>query len=285
MLVEARRLTKSFGDFVAVNSVDMRVDRSEVVGLIGANGAGKTTLIRMLLGLLRPSAGEVIVFGAEPSVSARRRIGYVPQGLGLWEDLTVNENLEFADRAFRSPAVPLDAGLQPHAHTLVRDLPLGLRRRVAFAAALNHDPDLLVLDEPTSGVGPLGRAGLWDAIRSAAEGGAGVVVSTHYMSEAEQCDRLVVMAGGRTVAAGAMSDIVGDDKVVDVRASSWRDAFTALEKAGLRCSLVGRSVRVSEGDADTVRRALEQEGIEARVEVVPATFEEAFVVLAASAQA
>lgn len=285
MIVEARGLTRRFGDLVAVDTVDLSVAPGEIVGLIGANGAGKTTLIRMLLGLLRPSAGEVTVFGTPPSIMSRRRTGYVPQGLGLWEDLTVAENLEFSGRAFRNRIPDLDPGLRPHARTLVRDLPLGLRRKAAFAAALNHRPDLLVLDEPTSGVGPLGRTSLWDAIRSAAEAGAGVVASTHHMSEAEQCDRVVVMAGGRTVAEGTMASIVGDAEVVDVRAESWRDAFNALESAGLRCGLVGRCLRVTGTGAGVVRATLDGAGIDAIVSVAPATFEEAFVVLATAGSA
>ncbi|MEE4276719.1 MAG: ATP-binding cassette domain-containing protein, partial [Thermoleophilia bacterium] len=139
-LAEARAVTRRFGAFVAVDGAGLAVRRGEVVGLLGANGAGKTTVIRMLLGLLRPSAGDALLFGAPPSRAARRRLGYVPQGLGLWENLTVAENLTFAASAFGSSRPPLDAELAAAADELVRDLPLGLRRRLAFASALAHGP-------------------------------------------------------------------------------------------------------------------------------------------------
>ena len=255
----------------------------EVVGLLGANGAGKTTLIRLLLGLLQPDGGAVRLFGAPPSRPSRRRLGYVPQGLGLWEDLTVVENLDFSRDAFGGKGdLVLDDDLSAARATLVRDLPLGLRRRLAFAAALAHAPELLVLDEPTSGVDPLARARLWDTIRSSAEGGAGVLVTTHFMEEAEQCDRLVVMAAGRVVAQGTMAAIIGDAQAVEIDAHEWQAAFACLEETGWPLALAGRRLRVPGGDAARVQALLAERGVAARVQVVPATFEEAFVTLARS---
>ncbi|MGH2819722.1 MAG: ABC transporter ATP-binding protein, partial [Actinomycetota bacterium] len=188
-LLEAHRVTRSFGDFSAVREVDLSVDAGEIVGLLGANGAGKTTFIRMGLGLLPPSEGEVLLFGDPPGISGRRRIGYVPQGSGLYDDLTVRENLRFVSAAFEGGAAPDPPGLESVRERLVRELSLGMQRRVAFTAAFSHQPDLLVLDEPTSGVGALARARLWESIHAAAEQGAGVLVTTHHMGEAEQCDR------------------------------------------------------------------------------------------------
>jgi ABC-type multidrug transport system ATPase subunit len=215
-LVETRAVTRRFGSFTAVDGVDLHVAGGEVVGLLGANGAGKTTLIRLLLGLLRPDHGRVRLFGEPPSRETRLRLGYVPQSMGLWDDLTSRENLEFAAGAFGRPYVaPDDPDLAATGADLVRDLPLGIRRRLAFAAALGHHPDLLVLDEPTSGVDPLARARLWETIRGAADGGAAVLVTTHYMEEAANCDRLVVMADGRTIAAGTLAEIVGGDTLED----------------------------------------------------------------------
>jgi ABC-2 type transport system ATP-binding protein len=164
---------------------------------------------------------------------------------------------------------------------LVRELPLGLRRRVAFAIALSHRPDLLVLDEPTSGVDPLQRARLWETIRASAEHGAGVLVTTHHLREAEQCDRLVVLAWGRVVAAGSLEEVVGGATAVEVRTGRWEAAFTALDHAGLPVSLVGRTLRVPNADPDKVARLLTDAGVDARVGLVPASFEETFVVLAA----
>ena len=157
-----------------------------MVGLIGANGSGKTTLIRMLLGLLAPTAGRVRLFGEPPSRRTRARLGYVPQSLGLYEDLTVAENLAFSAAAYGSRDATLEGDLAQAGDTLVGDLPLGLRRRAAFAIALGHHPDLLVLDEPTSGVDPLQRARLWRPSGAAPSGALKVLVTTHHLAEAEQ---------------------------------------------------------------------------------------------------
>jgi ABC-2 type transport system ATP-binding protein/ribosome-dependent ATPase len=280
-LAAASGVTRRFGRFTAVDTVDLEVGAGEVVGLLGANGAGKTTLIRMLLGLLRPSEGRVELFGRPPSRATRQRLGYVPQGLGLWEDLTVAENLAFVARSFSAGTQPAsDAELAGLAGTVVRDLPLGLRRRLAFAAALSHAPELLVLDEPTSGVGASARLHLWTTIHEAARAGAGVLVTTHHMEEAGECDRLVVMAAGRVVAQGSMGAIIAGRTAVAVEAPAWEAAFAALEEEGLAAALVGRTLRVPDAAPDSVRAALEAHGVEAALRIVPATLEEAFVTLA-----
>jgi ABC-2 type transport system ATP-binding protein len=284
-LASAQGATKRFGDLVAVDGVDLTVAAGEVAGLIGANGAGKTTLIRMLLGLLLPTAGQIRLFGEPPSRRTRARLGYVPQSLGLYEDLTVAENLAFSAAAFGSAGAGLEGELAERRDALVRDLPLGLRRRVAFAIALSHHPDLLVLDEPTSGVDPLQRARLWETIRTTASDGAGVLVTTHHLIEAEQCDRVVVLANGRVAAAGTLAEVVGDTTAAEVRTPGWEAAFTALDAAGLPVSLVGRTLRVPGADPDAVRRVLAGAGVPAEVTQVPASFEETFVVLASSTAA
>jgi ABC-2 type transport system ATP-binding protein len=281
-LASAAGATRRFGELLAVDGVDLRVAAGEVVGLIGANGSGKTTLIRMLLGLLAPSVGWLRLFGEPPSRRTRARLGYLPQSLGLYEDLTVAENLAFSAAAYgaRDPGA-LAGELAEVRDVLVRDLPLGLRRRAAFAIALAHHPDLLVLDEPTSGVDPLQRARLWETIRASAEQGAGVLVTTHHLSEAEQCDRLVVLAAGRVVAEGSLDEVVGDTKAVEVRTPDWEAAFTALDAAGLPVGLVGRALRVPGAEPDRVGRLLADAGVPAEVATVPASFEETFVALAA----
>jgi ABC-2 type transport system ATP-binding protein len=280
-LASAHGATKRFGELLAVDQVDLQVAAGEVVGLIGANGSGKTTLIRMLLGLLAPTAGHVRLFGGPPSRRTRARLGYVPQSLGLYEDLTVAENLAFSTAAYGSHDPVLEGELAGVRDVLVRELPLGLRRRAAFAIALGHHPDLLVLDEPTSGVDPLQRARLWETIRASAERGAGVLVTTHHLGEAEQCDRLVVLASGRVVAAGSLAEVVGDTTAVEVRTPGWEAAFTALDAAGLPVSLVGRTLRVPGAEPGAVGRLLADAGVPADVATVPASFEETFVVLAA----
>jgi ABC-2 type transport system ATP-binding protein/ribosome-dependent ATPase len=271
-------VTRRFGELLAVDTVDLFVEPGEVVGLLGANGAGKTTLIRILLGLLPPSAGRVELFGMPPSRQTRRRIGYVPQGLGLYDDLTPRENLAFARAAFGGDRDVMPASLRPVEDVPVGRLPLGVQRRVAFAQALAHRPELLVLDEPTSGVDPLARARLWETIRDASDAGAGALVTTHHMDEAEECDRLVVMADGRVVAEGTVAEIVGAARVVVIETDAWERAFEAIETGGLAAALVGRTLRVPGTDPQRVRRALGD--LPVRLSEAPATLEERFLDLA-----
>jgi ABC-2 type transport system ATP-binding protein len=275
----ARAVTRRFGTFTAVDRATLDVGSGEIVGLLGANGAGKTTLIRMLLGLLATTDGSVSMFGARPSRRSRRRLGYVPQGLGLYVDMTVEENVEFAVAAFGADrdAVELPVGLGDVRDRLVGEIGLGRQRQLAFACALGHAPEVLVLDEPTSGVDPIARARLWDRIHECAAGGMGVLVTTHYMQEAEQCDRLVLMADGAVVAQGTLDSIIGDRVAVEVTTESWADAFAVLTAADLRVMLAGRTVRVAEARPDAVRELLGTAGLEAHVEVVPATLDEAMV--------
>jgi ABC-2 type transport system ATP-binding protein len=280
-LAECVAVSRRFGRFVAVAEVDLILRRGEVVGLLGANGAGKTTLIRMLLGLLPASAGVVQVFGGSPSRQARRRIGYVPQSLGLYDDLTAGENLAFSAAVFgRGTQASLPDWLRPYARVPVGGLPLGVQRRVAFHEALEHRPELLILDEPTSGVDPLARARLWDTIAGAVGAGAGALVTTHYMDEAGECDRLVIMAEGRVVAMGTAREITGDAQVSVVEADPLAAAYGALEAAGFPAALAGRTLRVPAVSPADVRRALGS--LAARVSEAPVTLEERFFQLTVS---
>ncbi len=286
-LVEAADVSMDFGSTRAVDHVTLGVEPGEVVGLLGANGAGKTTLIRLLLGLLSPTTGRVRVLGGRPSVLTRRMVGYMPQGLALYEDLTIRENLAFQAAVFgvAPPALEeLDDDVAGAVDVVVADLPLGLRRRVAFAAALGHGPRLLVLDEPTSGVGPLGRAALWGTIRGAADEGVGVLVTTHSMDEAEQCDRLVVLADGRQVANGTVEDITHGQEVVEVRPRDLVAALGRLEAAGMVVVPAGGRLRIVGADPDEVRTALQRAtgrttttDADIDLQVAPATLEESFI--------
>ncbi len=278
VLAQARRVTKRFGAQTAVDAVDLAVATGEVVGLLGANGAGKTTLIRLLLGLLEPSRGEVLLFGQAPSVRGRRRVGYVPQTLGLYDDMTVQENWAFAAAAFRSGRPPMPESVQALRDELVGSLPLGSQRLVAFAVAFSHNPELLVLDEPTSGVGPLNGARLWQRIRDSAGDGMGVLVTTHNMEEAEQCDRLVVMADGRVITEGTVAAIIGDRQVTEVRCADWQRAFHALDARGLSVQLQGDVLRVPSPARD-IEAALSGEGLTASIGRVPANLDEAFIAM------
>jgi len=212
--IEARDLTRRFGDFTAVDAIGFRVERGEVFGFLGANGAGKTTTIRMLTGLLSPSAGEARVAGhdvyTEPE-AIKQAIGYMSQRFSLYEDLRVRENIQLyggiyglSDRTIRERGDRLlgELSLERAAGELVADLPLGWRQKLAFSVATLHRPEILFLDEPTSGVDPVTRRQFWEMIYRAAEGGTTVLVTTHYMDEAEYCDRISIMVDGRIAAMG-----------------------------------------------------------------------------------
>jgi ABC-2 type transport system ATP-binding protein len=283
-LASVDSIVRRFGASRAVDDVTMSVSAGEIVGLIGANGAGKTTLIRIQLGLLLPTSGEVTLFDQDPSRETRRRLGYVPQGLGLYRDLTVAENMRFVTGAY-GRSLPLDEGLTAISDDLVESIGLGRQRQLAFACALSHAPELLVLDEPTSGVDPISRARLWDAIHAQADAGVGVLVSTHYMQEAEQCDRLVVMDLGRVVASGSVSDIVGDTVAVQVETDQWASAFAALTSRDLAVTLSGTRVRVVDVSVADVSDALAAAGLTARIDVVAATLEEKLTAITRSRSA
>jgi ABC-type multidrug transport system ATPase subunit len=285
MLLGADRVSRTFGAFTAVDDVTMNVRPGEIVGLLGANGAGKTTLIRMLLGLLSTTEGDVELLGGPPDRERRRRLGYTPQGLGLYRDLTVRENLTFTTKAYGATLPELPLALRPVADQLVAQLPLGLQRQLAFLCALAHDPEVLVLDEPTSGVDALARAALWDTIHEQAERGVGVLVTTHNMQEAEQCDRLLLMSQARLVAQGSEADIIGATTAVAVRTTEWARAFAVLNEAGQPVMLAGRDVRVADADSDRVRAILAEAGMTADVVGVPATIEERMMVLARAPEA
>lgn len=274
-LAEARAITRRFEEQPAVEDVSLRVGAGEIVGLIGANGAGKTTLLRMLIGLERPDEGEALLFGASPTAAARRRLGYVPQGLGLAQSLTVAENVAFVARVYRSPAADLPPALAAVAEERVADIGLGRQRQLAFALALAHRPEILVLDEPTSGVDPLSRARLWDTIHAQADAGIGVIVTTHYLQEAEQCTRLALMSQGRLTGTGTVAELTAGMRAVEVRTAEWQRALAGLTAAGLPTMLSGRNLRVAGVDAAGVEAALG--GIPARCRDVAPTLEEAMV--------
>lgn len=274
--VVAGRVHRSFGAVTAVSDVSLAVRAGQVVGLVGANGAGKTTLIRILLGLLPPDRGSVTLAGGPPSRTTRERVGYVPQSLGLWTDLTLREHLRLARDVYgRGRTTVDDDHLARAADRPIGTLPLGLRRRAAFVVALAHDPAVLILDEPTSGVDPLARSRLWESIHRTAEAGAAVLVSTHYLDEASRCDRVVLLAEGRVVADGTVAELTAGRVAVAVSAPRWQLAWQRLREAGLDVLPAARALRVAGADEDRIRRALD--GLEARITTVPATLDEVFL--------
>ena len=217
--IEAYGLTRRFGDFTAVDQVTFDVGVGEVFGFLGANGAGKTTAIRILTGLLAPSAGDARVAGYDvytQSEAIKRRIGYMSQKFSLYEDLTVRENIrlygaiyDLSDHAIRDRTRQLleRLRLEQSADRLVRTLPLGWRQKLAFSVALLHEPSIVFLDEPTSGVDPITRRQFWELIYEAAARGTTVFVTTHYMDEAEYCDRVSIMVAGRIGAIGTPAEL------------------------------------------------------------------------------
>jgi ABC-2 type transport system ATP-binding protein len=217
--VGASNLTKQFGDFTAVHNVSLQIRNGEVYGLLGANGAGKTTTIRMLCGLLEPTSGAMELagtFGNLRTESIRKRIGYMSQKFSLYDDLTIRENLDFFAGVYGVPAEQREekirwvlsfSGLDGKQDQITGSLPGGWKQRVAFGAAIMHEPDILFLDEPTSGVDPLARRAFWTLINRLADTGAAILVTTHYLEEAEQCNRLGMMVAGELVAEGTPSGI------------------------------------------------------------------------------
>jgi ABC-2 type transport system ATP-binding protein len=284
--VVAHDLVRRFGDFTAVDRVSFEIPAGEVFGFLGPNGAGKTTTLKMLSGLLRPSQGSARVAGldvAREADAVRRRIGYMSQRFSLYTDLSVEENLELfsalygvtgARRRERQDWVLEMAGLTDQRRRLTGELPLGWRQRLALGSAVLHEPAVLFLDEPTSGVDPRTRRSFWDLIYSLGEGGTTVLVSTHYMEEAEYCHRLALMNRGRLIAldtAGGLRRSMRDP-ILEIRADDPVHAVAALRETHLASdvALHGRNVRVvvsgsAPGAADAaesaIRSALGEVGI------------------------
>ena len=217
--VKTDKLTRRFGKFIAVDQVSIEVKQGEIFGFLGANGAGKTTMIRMLCGLLKPSAGSATVAGFDvyqQSENIKRNIGYMSQKFSLYDDLTIHENIEFFGgiyglskeliRQLRD-ALLKQVGLTNVANSMTRDLPVGFKQRLALGCALLHDPPILFLDEPTSGVDPEARRSFWDLIYNTAEAGKTIFVSTHFMDEAEYCHRLSIMREGKLIALGSPGEL------------------------------------------------------------------------------
>jgi ABC-2 type transport system ATP-binding protein len=219
LAIEARELTRTFGAFTAVDHISFDVRAGEVFGFLGANGAGKTTAIKMLVGLLAPSGGEARVAGFDVRTQRdeiKRAIGYMSQKFSLYADLTVRENIQLyggiyglSDEAIdsRTHALLATLGLEDHAGDLVGSLPLGWKQKLAFSVALLHEPKIVFLDEPTGGVDPVTRRQFWELIYAAAARGTTVFVTTHYMDEAEYCDRISIMVDGRISALGTPQEL------------------------------------------------------------------------------
>ena len=296
--IRARGLTRRFGDLVAVDHVDLEVPRASVYGFLGPNGSGKSTTIRMLCGLLTPTEGDIEVLGLripEQAEALRRRIGYMTQRFSLFEDLSVRENLEFLAAVQGMPksrsAARVDELLAQYQfgdrqRQLAGTLSGGQKQRLALAGAVVHSPELLFLDEPTSAVDPESRRDFWDKLFELADAGTTLLVSTHYMDEAERCHRLAILDRGRLVADGSPADLTGTlaGRSFEVAASHPRRAQEALRGVPgvLSVAQIGHSVRVllqADGDAEHALRALREALPEAgdRIAPVAPNLEDVFV--------
>jgi ABC-2 type transport system ATP-binding protein len=243
--IDVRGLTRRFGSFVAVNDVSFTVKQGEIFGFLGANGAGKSTTIRMLCGLLRPTSGTALVGGVDVSrdpEGVKRRIGYMSQKFSLYEALTVDQNIRFfggiygldRDRLEQRRKFVLEmAGLEGRGTTRTRELPGGWRQRLALGCAILHEPSIVFLDEPTGGVDPLSRRRFWDLIGDLSERGTTVLVTTHYLDEAEHCHRIAIIQAGRMAALGTAAELkrVFDTRpIVEIRADKPVDAMSILDR-------------------------------------------------------
>jgi ABC-2 type transport system ATP-binding protein len=294
--IAARGLTRRFGALTAVDALTLEIPRAQIYGFLGPNGSGKTTTIRMLCGLLRPSAGDAVVLGLEvprEAAKLRERIGYMTQKFSLYEDLTVVENLEFLADVYALPraatAARIAALCEEYRLGRLRDqlagtLSGGQRQRLALAGAVIHQPDLLFLDEPTSAVDPESRRDFWESLFRLVDGGSTILVSTHYMDEAERCHGLAILDRGVLVASGApralMDALTGD--VVEIESEALRSTRRVIEPLPFVLSVaqLGTRLRVLTRIAEPARelqRALDAAGVEARAHVAAPSLEDVFV--------
>lgn len=240
-VIHTENLTKRFGDFIAVDGISFEVGRGEIFGFLGANGAGKTTAMRMLIGLSKPSSGTATIAGFDvyrQTEGIKKNIGYMSQKFSLYEDLTVAENIRFFGGIYGLPAAVLreksetlieQLGLQAERKKLVGSLPLGWKQKLAFSVAVLHEPKIVFLDEPTGGVDPVTRRQFWDLIYSATLRGMTVFVTTHYMDEAEYCNRISIMVDGRIKAMDTPAALR-----TQFQASSMDDVFYQLARGAMR---------------------------------------------------
>ena len=296
-VIVVENLTRRFGEFVAVDHINFEVKPGEVIGYLGPNGSGKTTTIRMLLGLLKPSDGKATVLGYDvfkQSEEIRARVGYMSQKFAIYDDLTTLENLTFYggvyginDKARIQHTLEL-VGLNGHENTLTRDMSTGWRQRLSLGIALVHEPKLLFLDEPTSGVDPTARRAFWDLIYELAEGGVTILVTTHYMDEAEYCERVAVMRDGKLLAMDTPTNLKKSIITGDV----WEAYVHPLERGmdilsampGVdRVGLAGDHLRVisSQVEKDAMQSLLSREGLSVeKIERGEPTLEDVFLALA-----
>jgi len=243
-VIKAHKLTKKFGDFTAVDHISFDVHKGEIFGFLGANGAGKTTAMRMLCGLSLPTSGEATVAGFDvykENEKIKQNIGYMSQKFSLYEDLTVKENMEFYGGIYhmtdkyikeKTASILKQLSLEKEGNLLVKSLPLGWKQKLAFSVAIFHEPGIVFLDEPTGGVDPVTRREFWNMIYEAADRGTTIFVTTHYMDEAEYCNRVSIMVDGRIEALDTPSQL---KKIYE--AASMDEVFLMLARKATRIEI------------------------------------------------
>jgi ABC-2 type transport system ATP-binding protein len=297
--VEVKDLRRTFGDFVAVDNISLKVKKGEIFGFLGPNGAGKSTTIRMLCGLLMPSGGTGTVGGHDilaQAESIKRIIGYMSQKFSLYEDLTVEENINFYGGIYRVPKVKRGArkawvlemaGLTDRKDAVARTLATGFKQRLALGCAIFHEPPIIFLDEPTSGVDPVSRRNFWGLIHDLADGGTTVFVTTHYMEEADYCDRLALIYRGKIIAEATPMELRREymkRDILEVEVDRVGDAMEVLLKEGIENAIFGSALHATVDDAriaaPEIRRTLESAGVSVkRVEKIVPSLEDVFVTL------
>ena len=299
LAIDVRGLSRRFGSFVAVKDLSFDVKQGEIFGFLGANGAGKSTTIRMLCGLLRPTSGTALVGGLDVSrdpEGVKRRIGYMSQRFSLYEALTVDQNLRFFGGIYglrgetfeaRRRFVLDMAGLADRGNTLTRELPGGWRQRLALGCAILHEPAIVFLDEPTGGVDPLSRRRFWDLIGDLSRQGVTVLVTTHYLDEAEHCHRIAIIQAGELAAMGTASElkqVFQSRPIVEIQASkpvetmALLDQHDGVEKTSLFGTAVHAVMRSRDVNPEQLAAALSSQGIDVRsVGVVTPSLEDVFL--------
>jgi ABC-2 type transport system ATP-binding protein len=273
--VEAHELTKQFDHFTAVDHISFTISRRQIFGFLGPNGAGKTTTIRMLLGLIKPTSGTATVLGFDilrQAEEIRKRVGYMSQKFSLYNDLTVEENLNFYGGTYgvrgerlrqRKRYILKMAGLEGRERELTKNLAGGWKQRLALGTAIIHEPEMLFLDEPTAGVDPISRRAFWSLLYELAEGGTTIMVTTHYMDEAEHCQSLAFIQGGRLVAMGSPQEIKTQEmhgQVLEVDCDQPEVAVPILRQLGLfeEVTLYGALIHVVTTDPSEHQPLIEQ---------------------------
>ncbi len=299
LAIDVRQLTRHFGSFVAVDQVTFDVRRGEIFGFLGSNGAGKSTTIRMLCGLLRPTSGTALVSGidvARDPEGVKQRIGYMSQRFSLYELLTVDQNIQFFGGVYGLDAQRLAArrrfvlemaGLLGRENTLARDLAGGWRQRLALGCAILHEPSILFLDEPTGGVDPISRRQFWRLIDALAQDGVSVLVTTHYLDEAERCHRVALIHAGRVAALGTTGEVKrifkgrpilearGPNAVMVMRAM---EQMPEVEKTSLFGTAVHAVLRSQQVSPQQLRQRLESQGLTIEsIDEVPPSLEDVFL--------